>query len=95
MKISEMSLDQLRDHALAQESKINALEEEKKTAAADLEELRKTNLLLQTRNNELFMRVEQQHQQQPEGDQDDQDDHDDHETCEEFAIKNMKGIMNL
>lgn len=90
-KISEMSLEELQDYALTLQSEKTTLEENNAKAAADLDELRKTNLLLQTRNNELFMRVEQQKEQQTPPAQQDQTE-EPPESCEDFAANFMKGI---
>ena len=91
--ISEMTLEELQDHATAQQTKIAALEEEKQTHASEMEELRKTNLMLQNRNNALFRQVEQQNATPPTDPQTDPEPPP-VESCEDYAIKNMKGILN-
>ena len=88
--ISEMTEDEVRDHALELRQQVATLEEDMQRVNAEMEETRKTNLLLQRRNNELFMRVEMG--QTPE--EEDAAPAEDPETIEDFAIKNMKGILN-
>lgn len=59
MKISEMTLEQLQDYALAQDEKIKGLEDtiaDKDKSIAEVNDLNKT---LQKRNNDLLLKVEQ------------------------------------
>ena len=87
-KISDMTLTELQDYALSLEQDKSALTKTIEDKTAELAELQETNLLLQKRNNELFVRVEQgikspdDPQPEPES-----------ESCEDFAIKNMKEIL--
>ena len=89
--IADMTLEQLQDYALG-------LEQERDTACADLETsrgecetLRQTNLMLQNRNNELFLRVEQA--QRGTAGTDPHGTEEDPETVEEYAVKNFKNIL--
>lgn len=59
-KISEMTLEELQDYALALESDKQTLTDEKHELTAKNEELTGYNQALQKRNNELFLKVEQQ-----------------------------------
>lgn len=59
-KISEMSLDELRDHALAQEERLAAATQRESELNDQITELNNVNQALQTRNNTLFMKLEQQ-----------------------------------
>ena len=85
-KISEMTLEELQDYALDLESKNAAAEGEKSALNGKISELTELNQALQTRNNNLLMKVEQQvntsttpTESAPV------------ETCEEFAARIAKG----
>jgi len=68
MKISEMTHEQLQDYALELEQKDQANQETINTLKGEKEELQGLNKELQKRNNDLFMRVEQQGEgNDPEG----------------------------
>ena len=85
-KISEMSLEELQDYALDLESKQAAAESEKTDLNGKINELTELNQALQTRNNALLMKVEQQHNNPtptPEPAS--------VESCEEFAARIAKG----
>lgn len=86
-----MSEDEVRDHALELRQQVATLQAEMQQANAEMEETRKTNLLLQKRNNELFMRVEMGKAPEEEKPEEPEEDP---ESLEDFAIKNMKGILN-
>lgn len=58
-KISEMTLEELQDHAVKQAEQITALSNEKKATEDKVAELQTLNTQLQKRNNELFLKVEQ------------------------------------
>lgn len=60
-KISEMSLEELQDYALDLEGKQTAAAAEKDELTGKINELTTLNQALQTRNNALLMKVEQQH----------------------------------
>ena len=60
MKISEMTEDQVRDYALQLEEEKQAREEELAQAKIREQDLRDLNTALQKRNNDLFLKVEQQ-----------------------------------
>ena len=60
MKISEMTLEQLQDHALKLESDLAASKDREDGLNAKISELTGLNLDLQKRNNALFIQVEQQ-----------------------------------
>lgn len=85
-KISEMSLEELQDYALDLETKQAAAETEKTTLSGKITELTELNQALQTRNNALLMKVEQQHT-----DTQTQTDSASVESCEEFAVRIAKG----
>lgn len=89
MKIAEMTLTELQDYALQLEQDVATRDASITQKDEELAELRNTNLLLQERNNKLFVQVEQG----IKGQQDTEDDADEVESCEEFAIKNLKGIL--
>lgn len=88
-KISEMTLAELQDYALSLEGEKATLETQLSEANATADELRETNLLLQDRNNKLFMQVEQGMRSVDE----DPEDPEEVETCEQFAFKNLESIM--
>ena len=58
--ISEMELTELQDYAVALEEKNAAYEAEKVTLTNKIAELTDFNQALQTRNNNLLMKVEKQ-----------------------------------
>ena len=85
-KISEMTLEELQDYALDLESKNAAAEGEKSALNGKISELTELNQALQTRNNSLLMKVEQQvntTHTEPEPER--------VESCEEFAARIAKG----
>ena len=84
-----MSEDEVRDHALELRQQLATLQEDMQHVNEEMEETRKTNLLLQKRNNELFMRVEMG--KAPE--EEEQPAEEDKESIEDFAINNLKGIL--
>lgn len=86
-KISEMTLEELQDHALDLESKLTAADTEKTTLNDKITELTGLNLDLQKRNNSLLMKVEQQYT--PTSTPTPEPVH--IETCEEFAARIAKG----
>lgn len=90
-KISEMTLTELQDYALTLEQSKTTLEADLTTKNGEIEELRKTNNALQDRNNKLFMQVEQS-VKGTEGEEDEGDPAP-VESCEEFALKNLKGLI--
>ena len=86
MKISEMTLEQLQDYALAQEEQINAFKGRESALQAQCTELTNLNKELQRRNNDLFMKVEQTvspEQEQPKQQKP--------ESCEDFAKRFVIG----
>ena len=87
-KIAEMTLEELQDYALQLETDKTSLEAQITEKDTSIKDLTDTNLMLQQRNNKLFMQVEQG-QRAPE----EQEEPEKVETCEEFAINNMKGIL--
>ena len=60
MKISEMTLEQLQDYAVARDEEINGLRSENESLRNERTELTSLNQELQRRNNALFLKVEQQ-----------------------------------
>jgi len=87
-KISEMTLEELQDYALQLESDKTSLETQIGEKDASIKDLTDTNLMLQQRNNKLFMQVEQGQKEEETSEEPEKV-----ETCEEYAIKNMKGIL--
>lgn len=85
--ISEMTLEELQDYALDLESKQTAAETEKTALNGKITALTELNQALQTRNNSLLMKVEQQHTQT----QTDQAEQTAIESCEDFAARIAKG----
>ena len=88
--ISEMSHEQLQDYALQLETDKKALESKVSEHEASIQELNILNKNLQKRNNDLFMKVEQQtysdsQESQEQGSEQVQ-------TCEEFAQNLLKEI---
>ena len=59
MKISEMSIEELREYALQLEEDKTLLTDENASLKAEKAELDTFNKNLQKRNNELFLKVEQ------------------------------------
>lgn len=84
-KVSEMTLEELQDYTLALESQKQALADELTTEQAKTLELQELNKALQKRNNDLFMKVEQQPVPQSPAEQPDEHV----QTCEEFAQSNL------
>lgn len=86
-KISEMSLEELQDYALDLETKNKALTDEKTAEVNKNTELTELNKALQKRNNELFMKVEQQ------GSKEDPKEKETEEvqSCEDFAKSLLGG----
>jgi len=91
MKISEMTLEELQDYAVQLENDKQGLSDQLASEQAKTSELQTLNTTLQKRNNELFLKVEQQPVIQ---------DHDgtgkDEEptlSCEDFANKNYKELI--
>lgn len=78
-----MTLEQLQDHAIKQEELINTQKEELNKNAVTITELNDLNKALQKRNNDLFMKVEQQGVPTPNKQQ--EDPQDDVTSCEDFA----------
>ena len=86
-KIGEMTLEELQDYALQLEGDKATLEAQITEKDTSIKDLTDTNLMLQQRNNKLFMQVEQG-QRAPENNEPEKV-----ETCEEFALNKMKGII--
>lgn len=93
-KISEMTQAELQDYALSLEEEKASLKSQLETSKNESDELRKTNLMLQERNNKLFMQVEQSATSTASGDDPEEEEPEEVESCEDFAIKNFKEIMN-
>lgn len=85
MNISEMTLEQLQDLALKQQEQINGLQNKEAQLTGKITELTELNTILQKRNNDLFMRVEQGVQPTPEAPKQEEAAA---ESCEDFA-KNL------
>lgn len=86
-KISEMTLEELQDYALDLETKQAAAESEKTALNGKITELTDLNQALQTRNNALLMKVEQQHNNPTPTPAEPTHV----ESCEEFAARIAKG----
>ena len=83
-KISEMSLEELQDHAVKLESNNKSLTDQLTAKDNEIAQLNEDNKLLQRRNNALFLQVEQGTQERaPEQEQPPQAV----ESCEDFAQK--------
>lgn len=90
MKISEMTEDQVRDYALQLESEKTAFLEKEKNYQAREKELDDLNKALQKRNNELFLKVEQQSGVE-EKEEAKPTPEEKTETCEDFARRLIEG----
>lgn len=86
--ISEMTLDELRDYALELEDDKGALEIELAEQNKRYEDLSATNLMLQERNNKLFLQVEQGRRDEPAPAEEEAP-----QSCEDFASNNLKEIF--
>lgn len=91
MKISEMNEDQLRDYALKLEEENQAFIEREKGLNEEIGELTDLNKQLQKRNNDLFMKVEQQGTAGDPNDYKNPPEPEKTETCEEFAKRLIEG----
>lgn len=89
--ISEMSLDELRDHALALRDEVASQKQTISDRDQTIEELNKTNLTLQERNNRLFMEVEQGRKNPSKQDTKDEEPP---ESLEDFAERTVKEVFN-
>lgn len=85
-KISEMTLEELQDYALDLETKQAAAETEKTALNGKITELTSLNQALQTRNNNLLMKVEQQSTPAPSAAEPEKI-----ESCEDFARRLVTG----
>lgn len=90
MEISEMSLEQLQDYALELKNEVAEGKTREADKEAQINDLRALNTTLQKRNNELFMKVEQQSVNPVEDQKAEQDSL---PSCEDFASKNYKEIL--
>lgn len=86
MKISEMTLEQLQDYAVQLEEDKKVLQEENQTLTAEKATLDDLNKQLQKRNNDLFLKVEQNVAPPSE-----QKEEKPVESCEDFARKLILG----
>lgn len=86
-----MSLEQLQDFALDQQTTLNTKDEELKAKDTTIAELQELNKTLQQRNNELFRRVEQQ--STPGVPKDQEGPQNDPQTCEDFAKEKYKEFI--
>lgn len=80
-KISEMSLEELQDYAVELQEKETAAQQRETELTGKITELTNLNQALQTRNNNLLMKVEQQTAGVPGADPEPAPV----ETCEDFA----------
>lgn len=88
MEISKMTLTELQDYALTLEEEKTALENSLEAEKQAKDEYIKANLALQNRNNQLFMRLEQQRVTDPEPAP--QPEPEPEESFEDFAMKLQK-----
>lgn len=88
MKISEMTHEQLQDYALKLEGEKTTLTDENNALKTKNEELTGYNQALQKRNNELFLKVEQQVTGKEEKAEKPAEEK--AETCENFARNLIK-----
>ena len=89
-KISEMTLEELQDHALQLEAQLATANDTIAERDTTIEDLNNTNLMLQQRNNRLFMQVEQGVKDPEEKEEEVAEV----ETCEAFAEKHVKEFIN-
>lgn len=88
-KISEMTEDEVRDYALQLEQEKAGFEQKEIEYKSQIDEVNGLNKALQKRNNELFLKVEQQGTQDhadPVPNEDQQT-----ESCEDFARRLVSG----
>lgn len=90
MNIAEMTLEQLQDYALRLEGERDTARADLEAAMTEAETLRSTNLMLQNRNNELFLRVEQAQRGTDPGSGDPDPEP---TTLEEYAAENARKIL--
>lgn len=88
-KIGEMTLEELQDYALQLEDNNQTLTAENGALTTKNSELTEYNQALQKRNNELFLKVEQQ--VTGKGEEPKPDEPKQAETCEDFARKLISG----
>lgn len=88
-QISEMTLDELRDHALNQAQQLAAATQRESELNTKITELTGLNQALQTRNNNLFVQLEQQTAAPAEKEKQPDPVHVD--TCEEIGAKIARG----
>lgn len=86
-KISEMTLEELQDYAVTLEADKKELSDKLTEKESSLTEAHELNRQLQKRNNDLFMKVEQQYT--PPALELEKEEKT--ETCEEFAQKLVNG----
>lgn len=87
-KISEMTEDEVRDYALSLEQEKQSFIDKEKGYTDKIGELTDLNTQLQKRNNDLFMKVEQQYSADTE---DHAPQEEKTETCEDFARRLVQG----
>ena len=85
-----MTEDEVRDYALELEQKNTATAQEMAQKDVQIQDLRDLNTALQKRNNDLFLKVEQQHVT-PADEQEDEPEP--VQTCEEMATNLFKEII--
>lgn len=88
--ISEMTHEQLQDYALQLENDKKDLEDKVAKQEDSITELNTLNKSLQKRNNDLFMKVEQQYQTNSQ--EASEQGTEQVETCEQFAQNLIKEI---
>lgn len=90
-KISEMTFEELQDYALSQDSKIKQLEQDNEKATKENAELTELNKSLQKRNNDLFMKVEQQATGGSNDPEEKEEKAEEIQSCEDFARNLLEG----
>ena len=89
-KISEMTLEELQDHAQALQTRNDELTTQLSERDQTINDLNATNLALQQRNNRLFMQVESQTTDPTTPKEDPAEP----ESCEDFAKRTVKEIFS-
>lgn len=90
-KISEMTLEELQDHALGLTEKNQALQNQVNQSGIQIQELQDLNKTLQKRNNELLVKVEQQVNPDDPDDKTKEKENPQVESCEDFAKRLILG----
>lgn len=90
-KISEMSLEELQDHALKLEGDKKTLEQQVQDLKGEVEQTNNLNKQLQKRNNDMFVQLEQQATPGKTDKQENEEEEQQVPSCEEFAKNYILG----